>query len=154
VETVHRTETRAAIQQCLGQLREDLQPTWGSLTCSAMLYHLNAALSMALGELVAEPIGNPAFWHAKGKAVALSDERWPEGVRSSAEALPPGPVDFELERARFRVLLERVGTTDPLAPWPESARFGPMSGEEWSRMTFNHIRHHFRQFGVWEEETR
>lgn len=152
--TIHRAETRAGIQQCLDRLREDLPPTWGSLTCSGMLHHLNAAMLMALGELSAAPIGNPAFWHVKGKAGALSDERWPEGVRSSPEALPEGPVDFEQERARFRMLLERVGTTDPSAPWPDSARFGPMSGEEWSRMTFNHIRHHFRQFGVWAEETR
>jgi len=151
VGTVHRAETRAGINHCLEQLREDLPPTWGSLTCSGMLYHLNAAMLMALGELVAEPIGNPAFWHVKGKAAALSDERWPEGVRSSPEALPPEPADFERERARFRTLLERVGTGDPAAPWPDSSRFGPMSGEDWGRMTFNHVRHHFRQFGVWAE---
>ena len=151
--TIHRAETRAGIQECLERLREDLPPKWGSLTCSGMLYHLNAAMRMALGELVAEPIGKPEFWHVKGKAVALSDERWPEGVRSSPEALPPGLVDFAAERERFRMLLERLGTRDRAAPWPDSSRFGPMSGEEWGRMTFNHIRHHFRQFGVWVEET-
>lgn len=151
MRTVHDPFVRTEILLWLEQLRTDLAPDWGSLTCSAMLFHLNAQLRMALGELFAEPVGNPGFWHTTGKTIALSDAPWPRGAPTSKEALPSSAVDFDVERARFRVLLERVAARDLSQHWPDSARFGPMTGEEWSRLTYNHIRHHFRQFGVWRE---
>jgi hypothetical protein len=149
--TVHDVWVRAAIVQRLERLHEDLRPQWGSFSCAAMLYHLNAQMKMALGELAAEPVGKASFWHTQGKAIALSDEPWPEGAPTSREALPSGPVEFVAEREQFRMLLERLAARDCSEPWPDSARLGPMRGEEWSRLTYTHIRHHFRQFGVWSE---
>jgi hypothetical protein len=128
-----------------------VQPLWGSFSSAAMLYHLNAQLEMALGDLIAAPVGNPAFWHRKGKAIALSDERWPHGAPTSVEALPSGEVDFNVERQRFQVLLDGLAARDVSGPWPDSARFGPMTGWDWSRLTYTRVRHHFRQFGVWQD---
>ena len=116
-----------------------------------MLFHVNAGMEIALGELHAEPVGNPAFWHTKGKAIALGEEPWPEGAPTSQEALASGPVHFSAERERFTALVERIANTNALAAWSDSPRFGPMTGDEWSRLMYNHIRHHFRQFGVWAE---
>lgn len=154
VRTVHDAAVRAEISECLERLAEDVRPMWGNFSCAGMLYHLNAQMQMALGELPADPVGNPVFWHSRGKAIALSEEPWPEGAPTSKEALPPESIDFENERTRFRVLLARLAATDLVRAWPDSARFGPMSGEEWSRLTFTHVRHHFRQFGVWAETVR
>jgi hypothetical protein len=116
-----------------------------------MLFHVNIGMEMALGQIHAESVGNPTLWHSKGKEIALSDEPWPEGAPTSKEALPTGPVDFHAERERFRALVTQIAGTSLLAAWPQSPRFGPMTGEEWSRLTYTHVRHHLRQFGVWSE---
>ena len=148
---IHDAAARTEILACLASLRPDATPTWGSLTSAGMLFHVNAGMRMALGELAAEPVDNPAFWHTRGKAIALSDQRWPEGAPTSKEALPGDDVDFDREHEQFCSLLNRIAETPLERSWPVSPRFGPMTGEEWSRLTYTHIRHHLRQFGIWNE---
>jgi hypothetical protein len=101
-----------------------------------MLFHVNAGMQMALGELAAEPVDNPTFWHSRGKEIALSDERWPQGAPTSKEALPGDDVDFDRERERLEPShlhayppsstavrsLERVGSTGT------GTRLGRMNG--------------------------
>jgi Protein of unknown function (DUF1569) len=139
---------RAQILARLAQLESGATPLWGGFTATAMLFHVNAGMRMALGELAAEPVGDPGFWHTAGKRVALADEPWPEGAPTSKEALPSGPVDFVAQCEAFGPLLERVAAGDPSAVWPPHPRLGPLTGEEWMRLTYNHIEHHFRQFEI------
>lgn len=129
-------------------LRADSQPTWGNMTPAVVLFHLNAAMRIALGKLAAVPVGNPAFWHSTGKAVALGEAPWPQGAPTSREALPEGDVDFELERQQFAVLLDELVARDPGGEWPDHPRLGPFTGADWRRLAYTHAVHHFRQFGI------
>lgn len=108
MKTVHDAEVRAKILDRLRHLTPESERRWGAMTAAQVLFHLNAGIRMALGELHAEPVGNPAFWHTKGKRIALAEEPWPEGAPTSREALATGPVDLEEERAAFPLLLERL----------------------------------------------
>ncbi len=148
MKTVHDPEIRARILERLERLAPESRRQWGRMSVAEMLFHVNAGMRIALGELHAEPVGDPAFWHTRGKAIALSDAPWPAGAPTSEEALASCPVDLSEERDRFRRLLDRLGGTDVDADWPAHPRFGPLTGREWSRLNHNHIDHHFRQFGV------
>lgn len=145
---VHDPEVVWTMIHTLASLRPDTPARWGELTAPTMLYHLNAGMRIALGLLTAEPVGDPAYWHTKGRAIALGRDPWPEGAPTSAETLTSGPIDFDAERVRFRQLLQAVALRPKSAEWPDHPRLGPFSGSDWSLFTYNHIRHHFRQFGL------
>jgi hypothetical protein len=145
---VHDPVVRRDIVSRLDMLGRDTEPGWGNMTPAAVLFHLNAGMRMALGELVAEPVGDAAFWHSEGKAIALGEDPWPESAPTSPEALPERPVDLETERVQFVVLIERIAERERSGDWPAHPRLGPLTGGEWSRFTFTHVQHHFRQFGV------
>jgi hypothetical protein len=148
MKTIHDAEVRVAILDRLRQWTPESERRWGTMTAAQALFHVNAGIRMALGELHAEPVGNPAFWHTEGKSIALAEEPWPEGAPTSKEALAVGPVSFEEERAAFPLLLDRLASRPEEGPWPRHPRFGPLTGTEWSRLTYTHVDHHFRQFGV------
>ena len=148
MKNVHDPGVRREILRRLQALGADGEPSWGRMTPAVMLFHLNAGMRMGLGELPAEPVGDPAFWHSRGKAIALGEDPWPESAPTSEEALPAEPVDMESERRQFAILLERLAAKDLTGAWPAHPRLGPLLGSEWSRFTYTHIRHHFRQFGI------
>lgn len=148
MKTAHDPEVRAEILERLRHLNPESERRWGSMTAAEMLFHLNAGIRIALGELRAEPVGNPEFWHTVGKKIALGDEPWPEGAPTSSEALPTGAVSFEREREALPLLLHRFTRTAENGAWPAHPRLGPLTGQEWSRLTYTHVDHHFRQFGI------
>jgi hypothetical protein len=45
-------------------------------------------------------------------------------------------------------LLETFSRTDRLGPWPDHPAFGRLSGAAWGALSYKHIDHHLRQFGV------
>lgn len=145
---VHDPEVFRALIQAVASLRPDTPARWGDFTPSAMLYHLNAGMRIALGLLTAEPVGDPAFWHTRGRGIALGRDPWPEAAPTSHETLAPGPVEFDAELVQFGQLLGAVALRRKGEKWPDHPRLGPFRGSEWSVFTYNHIRHHFRQFGL------
>jgi hypothetical protein len=57
--------------------------------------------------------------------------------------------DFALERERLRACmgLFSTGGPDKCTQHPHSF-FGAMTPQEWARLAYKHLDHHFRQFGI------
>jgi len=132
---------------------ETLQPAaarqWGKMDSAQMLAHLCAAMDDATG-------ARPAKQSFLGKIVTPLIRSSIFGAKPFGKNAPTDPTyvisdahDFATERARLVALISRfaergaLGATGQTHPF-----FGTLSAEEWGKLTWKHIDHHLRQFGV------
>ena len=138
------------IKSRIQQLRPDSTRQWGKMSVAQMLAHCSAGIEMAVGEirppraLIGRIIG-PAV-----KRVAVRDE---EPMRrnspTSKELVMTGDFDFESERERLGILIDRFVAAGPSGCTDHPhAFFGPLTPEEWAILMYKHLDHHLRQFGT------
>jgi hypothetical protein len=72
----------------------------------------------------------------------------PKGVPTAPELLAREPAPWAEERAQLAALVARFGGAPARAAWPEHPLFGPLTAHEWGTLTYKHVDHHLRQFGV------
>ena len=144
---LHDKTAREGLLERVGRLRPDAQRRWGKMTVDQMLHHVNAALEMSLGRLptkrkrIAIPL--PLF-----KFIAFNLP-WPKGRAPTAPELKAtGTYDFAKEQARLKSLINEVSVKALDGIWTEHPAFGPLTGDECSRLQHKHVDHHLKQFGV------
>jgi hypothetical protein len=53
-----------------------------------------------------------------------------------------------VERADLIALIHRSGIADASVKRPPHPLFGPLTTTQWGQLTWKHLDHHLRQFGV------
>ncbi|HYH78176.1 MAG TPA: DUF1569 domain-containing protein [Longimicrobium sp.] len=147
VRTVFDPAAREELIGRMERVRPDVPPQWGKMNAGQMLAHVNASLAMGLGELKTAPkrtpIANPlARW------LLIYKLKWPQGTPTAPELLATPPAEWDADLARFRDLMARMGSRPASAEWPRHPAFGAMTGKQWGDLTYKHLDHHLRQFGV------
>ena len=145
--SVHDADFRRSLRARADALRSDSPRHWGRMTVDQMAWHVNSALTLALGTLSAAP-AKPPIPPALLRPMALYLP-WPKG---KAPALPElianDSYDLEAERQRFHVLIEELAGKPLDSTWLPHPSLGRMSGTQWSRLMAKHSDYHFKQFGV------
>ncbi len=143
-----QSASRAHLAQRAARLTAEAPPQWGRMTCPQMLAHVNDALRMATGELVAARRAGPLRYFPLKQLFAY----WlpiPKGVPTSPELLARiDRAQFAAEAAEFPAMLERFAARPPDAVMPEHPAFGSLGRSGWGLLAFRHVDHHLRQFGV------
>lgn len=143
---LHQTATRSEIETRVRSLRPDSRGRWGKMTVDQMLWHVNKAISLSLGEITLGP-GAPPLSKPLLKFLVLRMP-WFKSAPTHPDFVAKTVYDFEAERERLLQLIERV-TAKPLdSPWPEHPAFGRMTGREVSYLLAKHLDHHLKQFAA------
>ncbi len=138
---------RAQLSHRLDGLTSDRKPQWGKMDCGQMLAHVSDAVRMALGELFIKPRRSPLrlapFRHA-----IIYWLPFPKGAPTAPELIQRRAEDCRREIAELRELLERFATRAGAEQWSAHPLFGQLSERDWGVLSYKHIDHHLRQFGV------
>lgn len=132
----------------LGRLKPQDPPRWGRMSCPQMLAHLNDSVRMALGEL---PVRSKraVFRYPPLKQLIVYLMPFPKGVPTAPELLARiDQATWEKEHSMLPQLMTRLAERSPDGLWPEHPAFGRLTRRAWGVLTYRHIDHHFRQFGV------
>ena len=134
------------ILQRLGTLRLDSKRRWGKMTVDQMLWHVNDAMALSLGELTVphEKIPIP---RGLLKFIVLNLP-WARSGPTHSAFIARKNYDFEAERSRCLRLIEKMSSANLNSAWPEHPAFGSMTGTQVSRLHAKHLNHHLTQFGV------
>ncbi len=145
--TIWDEKARKSLAERLSRLRGANKPKWGQMNLGQMLDHLNKAMQMATGELKCTPKKGPLrYWPLRDLAIYVLP--WPKGVATAPELLTAEPLPWESSRQR---LIKRINATAMLPAdfaFAEHPAFGPLTHKTWGFLTYRHIDHHLRQFGV------
>jgi hypothetical protein len=143
---LHEPEVRSSIEGRLARLTPEARARWGKMSVDQMLWHVNQAMGVPLGEVVPDDI-RPPLPKAMIKFMVLSLP-WVKGAPTNPAFVPKRQYDFEAERARCRLLIGKITARPIDGEWPLHPIFGPMSGRDVSKLHAKHLDHHFSQFGV------
>ena len=144
--TVHDPSYRAALENRVRALGQDSPRQWGTMTIDQMLWHVNSAMQVALGQLNA-PAEKTPLPRAILKFMVLNLP-WMKGAPTSPAVLAKGKYDLETERQRCLNLVGQLASKSVDSAWADSPFLGPMSGQEVGRLQAKHLDHHLRQFSA------
>lgn len=143
---VHDAGIRDAIVQRVKALSPDARGRWGKMTVDQMLWHVNQAMAADLGEARLSD-KRPPLPRKLIKFVVLNLP-WSKGAPTNPALVTQAAYDFDAERARCLRLIDAVANRTIEGVWVDHPTFGPMLGEEVSRLHAKHLDHHLRQFGA------
>jgi len=121
---------------------------WGRMNVTEMLQHLRLSARMTVGELEVASGNKRVFQMFPLKHLILYVLPFPKGAPTAPELLPGAAAPFEEERAAVLTLLDQIGAGPREGEGPAHPLFGPMSWREWGVVTYKHVDHHLKQFGV------
>ena len=143
----------AAVEEVKGRmakLRPDSERRWGKMSPAQMLAHCSAAIEMAMGK-VSPPrilLGRLLGRLAK-KSVIVNAIPMRRNAMTEKSCLVTDERDFVVERQRLRESIDRFATGGPgVCTKHPHFFFGPLTPVEWAALMYQHLDHHFRQFGV------
>lgn len=133
------------------QLEPQSQRLWGKMTAAQMLAHCSVSMQWAVGEARPDTIALPL--RLMGRLIKPMVFRNDDPIRRNSPTaeslLVADDRDFSKERERLLGLIDRF-----LAGGPDGCTraahsfFGKMTPQEWAILTYKHLDHHLRQFGV------
>lgn len=142
---LHERSTREEIEQRIKALHADTRGRWGKMTVDQMLWHVNQALSLSLGEVTLGP-GFPPLPAGLLKFIVLKLP-WTKSAPTHPDLVARSSYEFEGERRRLLDLISRIVAKPIESEWPTHPAFGRMTGRDVSRLMAKHLDHHLRQFG-------
>ena len=147
MKSLFEENSKQGLHRRLAMLKPDQRPLWGRMNSTQMLSHLADALRMGLGELPTNRkkgvMRYPPF-----KQIIIYWMPWPKGAPTAPELISRQSDNWGAEREAVVALIDRFGARGADQNWPEHPLFGRLSGKAWGILSYRHIDHHFRQFGV------
>jgi hypothetical protein len=135
----------------LGQLEPRSERRWGTMTAAQMLAHCSVSMQWAAGDVVPEKGALPARLIGRliKPMVFRNDDPMRKNSPTAKSLLVAGDRDFDTERVRLTRLIDKFTTGGAASCTlnPHSF-FGQMTPEQWAILTYKHLDHHLRQFGV------
>ena len=130
----------------LYKTNENMEPTWGKMNISQMLYHCQFPLKIALKS---EPIKsriNPFM--RLFKKTLYNDDSWRKNLPTAKGFKITEEKNFKKEKEALESMIVAFHAKKSQTKWNPHPVFGKFTPEQWGKMQYKHLDHHFRQFGV------
>jgi len=148
MRTLLRPTDRAALLVRLRSLRPESQPGWGRLDAPRMLTHLTDQVRHSVSDTKLRPRRSP-FRLPVVKQLVMYWIPWPKGrIRAPAAAFMTQPSGWDEDLATLEALIDRFARLPAEREWAAHPFFGTMTKSSWARVSYRHLDHHLRQFGV------
>ncbi len=147
MKTLFDNRAKEEILTRLGRLTPETPAQWGKMNARQVICHLADQLCIALGETpAATGKGILSKWPVN--VLMISVLPWPKGAPSPREAWVSQPGDWSEDLQRLQQMIAAFEENRFRNSSPDHPIFGRLSPRMWSRLSYRHLDHHLRQFGV------
>ena len=131
----------------LNKLNKYTSATWGKMNVGQMLHHCQMPLNIILEK---EDYGVKPNWliNLLFKKSMYSDKLWKKNLPTAKGFAIRDEKDFETEKQAITALIDELNSQRERNDWQSHPAFGKLTKEQWGKMQYKHLDHHFRQFGV------
>jgi Protein of unknown function (DUF1569) len=147
VKTLWESNARQEISKRIDLLTPDTSGLWGRMNARQMMAHLVDGLRMATGELATQEKKLPIRFTPL-KQLIIYGPPFPKNSPTAPELLARQPDDWDAECANLRQMMGVFASRKPGAKLPRHPAFGQLSRRAWGVLSYKHIDHHLKQFGV------
>lgn len=130
----------------LQRVTPDARAKWGTMNAEKMLCHLIDSLRMTVGDTHPKSKKLPIRYFPL-KQLIIYVFPFPKGAPTAPELLQTNAQAVEESRQQLAALIDRFRNSRGAAR-PEHPAFGKLTERAWGALTYKHIDHHLRQFGV------
>lgn len=132
----------------LNRISSSSHAQWGKMNVSQMLAHCKAPFAIPLSEkkMPRQLLGRILAWTMKSKM--HDDSVWKKGLPTSPQFVIKDERNFDKEKTGLKDLIDKfhsVGAAG-INKYPHPF-FGKFTEDQWGKMMYKHLDHHFRQFG-------
>lgn len=138
-------------EECLARIARITPETprvWGRMDAAQMFSHCAEVQEVLDGKAL---VGTPWFLAPFGglmRRFLLSERPFPEGARTHPQYEESGPRDFETQRTRLLTVLQSFAPDSGPPGIRRHPLFGPLAPRDAGWLSYKHLDHHLRQFGV------
>lgn len=131
------------------KLTPSSKPMWGKMSVEKMLAHLHLALQVNFGELKLSKSLLGVFFRGISRRILLGEKPFPKHLPTDKKILPKEMADFFIEKAKVEKIIKRYIESGEagLSKNPHNI-LGKITPQESSFISYKHLDHHLRQFGV------
>lgn len=149
MKNLFEATTLNELKNRLARLSAESQRQWGKMNAAQMLAHCSEWMELAAGQTFPPRHWMGYIFGRLAKRTVLSDAPIRRNMPTDRSLIVNDDRDFASERQRLALSMDRftAGGPERCTKHPHSF-FGPMTPEEWARLAYKHLDHHFRQFGV------
>jgi hypothetical protein len=151
-KTIADPSVRSSLSFRILLLTPKAERRWGTMTAGQMLCHIAAGMEQALGRKEDEDASNLLLRTVGRVAILRILPKFPHGLPTSKAMSQTGvvadPSGFDASRDKALALLEECGAWPSDRPMPTHPALGPLTNAERGILTWKHLDHHLRQFGV------
>lgn len=135
------------ISSRINNLSEDSKANWGKMSVEQMLNHCQMPLNIILEK---EDYGVKPNWliNLLFKKSMYSDKLWRKNMPTAPAFKIKDNKNFEAEKSKIENLINELNTQRQRNDWQPHPAFGKLTKDQWGKMQYKHLDHHFRQFGV------
>lgn len=132
------------------RLKPDTRPEWGKMSAQQMLTHMGDSMRMTIGAVKIELRRTPLRFTPIKQLVIYGLPSTPRHLPTASELQKTQPGVWTDDLRELKELVRRaVARYDQrTARWPEHPLFGKLSPRAWGVLTYKHLDHHLKQFGV------
>jgi hypothetical protein len=147
---IFNPESTAILHARIDQLRPDTQALWGKMTVDQMLAHCCVPYEQALG---LRSDGPNAFmkWMLRlfFKQGMVNEVPYKKSLPTAPAFVIANRRQFDKEKEKLKDLVARFAAPGrDHYEGKEQISLGKLSATEWNNLTYKHLDHHLRQFGV------
>ena len=132
------------------KLRPDSRAEGGRMTAAQMLTHIGDAMRMAIGAVKVDAKRTPLRFTPIKQLVIYALPSAPRNLPTAPELKKTQPGVWTEDLRDLKELVRRavLRYDQPATKWPDHPAFGKLSSRAWGVLTYKHLDHHLRQFGV------
>ena len=135
------------IKSRLTNLSKDSQRQWGQMTPGQMAHHCQKPLNIILEktdyDLKPNWVVNLFF-----KKAMYSDKPWRKNLPTAPGFKETEKRDLITEKQKLAKLIDELETQKEKEDWKPHPAFGKFTKEQYGKMQYKHLDHHFRQFNI------
>ena len=138
------------VKERLALVRSSSDRQWGKMNAAQALAHCSLAMEWAVGDRKPPRMFLGRILGRIVKPMALgNDAPLRRNSPTAKDLVVQDERDLDIERERLCGLIDRFAAAGPTGctTQPHSF-FGPLTPEEWAVLSYKHLDHHLRQFGV------
>jgi hypothetical protein len=150
MKNLYEPATSREIKDRIAQLQTGSPAQWGKMNVEQAVAHCAASMEWAVGDRIPPKMFFPSLLGRaiKGKVLG-NDAPIRRNSPTSPDLLVADQRELDFERQRLIALIDRFVAAGPAGctTHPHSF-FAKLTPEEWAILTYKHLDHHLRQFGV------
>ena len=131
------------------KLQPTLKPNWGKLKIEEMLAHLNLSFEVNFGRMELKRSLMGIFFRGISRRILLGEKPFPKNLPTDKKTLAKGALDFWEEKQKLETNIRMYAQKgiEILSKNPHNI-LGKITPDESAYISYKHLDHHLRQFGV------